>query len=190
MLEINLLPVREERRKAGQRQILVVLGACLIVSLAVVTAHYFKVRGDLKSAQASLAHTQTQIDKLKPELEQVEEYKSVKANIERKLDTIDNLDRSRTGPVKVFDEIATHIPDRLWLTKFQHSSNGVVIEGLSLDNELVALFMTALGDSPYFQSVELEETRAAEVDGFRLNEFRVRAAAVMATPKVTAQNAQ
>ncbi len=190
MLEINLLPVREERRKAGQRQILVVLAACLIASVAVVTAHYFKVRGDLNAARASLAQTQAQIDKLKPELEQVEEYKRVKANIERKLATIDTLDRSRTGPVKVFDEIATHIPDRLWLTKFQHSAAGVTIEGLSLDNELVALFMTALGDSPFFQSVELEETKATEVDGFRLNEFRVRAAAVMTAPKVTAQAAQ
>ena len=34
-----------------------------------------------------------------------------------------------------------------------------MVKGMSLDNELVALFMTALGDSPYFENVELAGDR-------------------------------
>ena len=47
---------------------------------------------------------------------------------------------------------------------------------MSLDNELVALFMTSLGGSPYFKNIELQETEAKDVDGLRLNEFAVSAA--------------
>jgi hypothetical protein len=51
---------------------------------------------------------------------------------------------------------------------------------MSLDNELVALFLTALEESPYFKNIELLETQAKEKDGFRLNAFEV--SGVMTSP--------
>ena len=93
---------------------------------------------------------------------------------------IDRLERSRSGPVHVLDELAIHSPERLWLTELEAEDGQVTVKGMSLDNELVALFMTALGDSPYFENVELQETEAKDVDGLRLNEFAV--SATIATP--------
>ncbi len=188
MLEINLLPIREAKRKAGQRQLVVMLAVTLAGSVALAALHFMKMRSDLSAARASLTRTQAEIDRLKPQLDQVEAFKKKKAAIEHKLGVIAELDESRSGPVRVFDEIATHIPDRLWLTKFEHSENGIGIEGLSLDNELVAAFMTSLSSSPFFQDVELEATEATDVGGFRLNEFRVRARAQMAGTSTVASS--
>ena len=190
MLEINLLPIREAKRKADQRQLAVLLAVTLAGSLALSVLHFMKVRSDLSTAQSSLSRTQAEIDRLKPQLEQVEAFKKKKAAIEHKLAVIEELDESRSGPVRVFDEIATHIPDRLWLTQFEHAENGIGIEGLSLDNELVAAFMTSLSASPFFQHVELESTEATDVGGFRLNEFRIRAQASMAAPSTVAAQSQ
>ena len=56
----------------------------------------------------------------------------------------------------------------------------ITIEGMSLDNELVALFLTALNESAYFDDVELRETKAKDMSGYKLNEFEL--SATLATP--------
>ena len=52
----------------------------------------------------------------------------------------------------------------------------MTVEGISLDNEIVAAFASSLGNSPYFANVELEETEATEIEGFKVNRFTLSAA--------------
>jgi type IV pilus assembly protein PilN len=175
MIEINLLPVREEKRKADVRQFAAMLGAALAGSILLAAAVHTKLVADVVSTRGQLATLQKQIDAFGPQLEQVERYRATKQAIESKLEVIGRLDRSRSGPLHVLDELSTNSPERLWLTRLRAKSGQITVEGMSLDNELVALFMTALGDSPYFDSVELKETEAREVGGLRLNQFEVTA---------------
>jgi type IV pilus assembly protein PilN len=176
MIQINLLPVREERRKANLRQLAVLMGVTVIGSAVLAAAFHVKMKGDVSDAQTRLSQTQQEIDRLKPQVDQVEHYRETKNQIEQKLDVIKRLDRSRSGPVHVLDELASHTPERMWLTKLRTEGGRISIEGMSLDNELVALFLTSLTDSAYFGEVELEETKAATLDGLKLNQFRLDAA--------------
>jgi len=192
MIRINLLPVREERRKADLRQFGVVLGAVLVGSLLIVGLYHIKLVTDVREAKASVAATQQEIERFKPQLAQLEEYRKTKAEIEKKLEVIERLDASRSGPVRIFDELAIHAPARLWLTKLEAHEGRIRIDGMSLDNELVALFMTALNESPYFDNVELRETAAKEMGGYKLNEFALTATLVTPTAakKTTAGGAE
>jgi type IV pilus assembly protein PilN len=182
MIRINLLPVREERRKADLRQFGLVLAGVFVGSIAIVVLYHTKLSSDVNGARAAVAATQREIDRYKPQLKQVEEYRKTKAEIEQKLEVIERLEASRSGPVHVFDELATHAPPRLWLTKLDAHGGTISVEGMSLDNELVALFLTALNESEYFTDVELRETKAKELGGYKLNEFKLRAN--LATPTV------
>jgi type IV pilus assembly protein PilN len=175
MIQINLLPVREEKRKADVRQFAALLGATFLGTLVVAGAVHLKLVADAVSTRNSLVQLQTQIDQFKPQLEQVEKYRATKQSIEAKLEVIGRLERSRSGPLNVLSELSTHAPERLWVTALDAKDARIVVKGMSLDNELVALFMTALGDSPYFKDVELEQTEAKAVDGLRLNEFELSA---------------
>jgi type IV pilus assembly protein PilN len=175
MIQINLLPVREEKRKADVRQFAALLGATFLGTLAVAGAVHLKLIADAVSARNSLVQLQAQIEQFKPQLEQVEKYRAAKQAIESKLEVIGRLERSRSGPLNVLSELSTHAPERLWVTGLDAKDARIVVKGMSLDNELVALFMTALGDSPFFKDVELEETEAKAVDGLRLNEFELSA---------------
>jgi type IV pilus assembly protein PilN len=152
----------------------------LVGSILLVVLYHTKLSSDVTGARAAVASTQREIDRYKPQLKQVEEYRKTKAEIEQKLEVIERLETSRAGPVHVFDELANHAPPRLWLTKLQAHGGTITLEGMSLDNELVALFLTALNESAYFTDVELRETKAKEVSGYKLNEFELRA--TLATP--------
>jgi len=181
MIEINLLPIREEKRKADLRQFSLLLGATFLGAVVLVGAVHMKVVGDLSGAKSELAKTQAELDQFKPQLAQVEEYRATKQAIEAKLQVIEELDLSRSGPVHVLDELSVHSPERLWITSIQASQGIITVKGMSLDNELVALFMTSLADSPYFTRVELLETEAKDVEGLRLNRFEL--SATLVTPR-------
>ncbi len=175
MIRINLLPVREARRKADARQQVVVMGGALLGAVLLALLFHQTVRSDISEARQQLAQLKTQLAQFKPQEDQVEAFKKKKADIEQKLGVIERLERSRSGPVHILDELATHIPERVWLTGLTADNGLIELNGLSLDNELVALFLTSLNDSPYFTNVELEETELKEVDELKLNTFRIQA---------------
>jgi type IV pilus assembly protein PilN len=187
MIRINLLPVREERRKASAQKLGVMLAGTLAGSIVLVgTVHAWMSHSISSSRELSRA-TQAEIQRFEPQLKQVEEFRKTKSEIEQKLGVIQNLHDARSGPVHVLDELATHTPDRIWINKVTIRGGKLTLEGMSLDNELVALFLTALEESPYFKGVELVETQAKDKDGFKLNQFEV--SALMTSPAAEARGA-
>ena len=114
-------------------------------------AVHWKVRHDISSTREQTLATQKEIDRFEPQLKQVEEFKKTKAEIEQKLDVIQGLNEARSGPVHMLDELATHTPDRIWISKISVHNGRMLMEGMSLDNELVALFLTALEESRLLQ---------------------------------------
>ncbi len=176
MLEINLLPVREARRKADLRQYVTQLVAMVILTVFGIGLMHSRIDDQIERAQARVRQMQNDINQFKPQLEQVAAFKKRKAELEKKIDVIDGLDRARTGPVRVLNELATKTPDRLWLTSLSTKGNTISLKGQSLDNELVALFLRSLGDSEYFANVDLDSTKlGAEKGGLKLVTFRIRA---------------
>ena len=101
---------------------------------------------------------QSDIDQLAPQVAWVEEFREKKAELEQKLRVIDGLEAARTGPVRILDELAIHTPDRLWLKTLETRGRALRLSGESIDNDLVAAFLRALGSSPSFESVDLEST--------------------------------
>jgi type IV pilus assembly protein PilN len=175
VIRINLLPVREARRKAQVRDQLMLLGATLAASLVLAIGAQQYVRAQIRGAQRRTVALQQELAQYKPQQEQVEAFKKKKAEIQQKLDVIERLDRSRSGPVHILDELAMRTPERVWLTKLNADNGRIELDGMSLDNELVALFLTKLNDSAYFSNVELKATELKKVDALKLNTFRIMA---------------
>jgi len=176
MLEINLLPVREARRQADLRQYMMQLVLMVILAMGVIGLVHSRIGDQVERAQVRVKQMQNDIDQFKPQLEQVAAFKKRKAQLEKKIDVIDSLDRARSGPVRVLNELATRTPDRLWLTSLSTKGRTISMQGQSLDNELVALFLRSLGDSEYFGNVDLDSTKlGAEKGGLKLVTFRIRA---------------
>lgn len=178
MIRINLLPVREERRKADLRQFAAMLAGTLVASVAVAALFHMQMRDRVQHTEARASGIQRQIDRFKPQLQQVKKYRKTKKQIEQKLEVIEELERRRSGPVRVLDELATHTPEKLWLTRLEAHDRALTLHGMSLANELVASFMEALSESPYFSNVELLETNATQKQGLKLNQFEISASLV------------
>jgi type IV pilus assembly protein PilN len=159
MIEINLLPVREARRAADIRQQLMQVCLMLIIVGSGIGFVHSEMNDKIEVANARVAQMQRDIDQFKPQLEQVAAFRKKKAKLEKKIDVIDELDRARSGPVRVMGELAMRTPERLWLKSVKTAGGTIKIRGSSLDNELVAVFLRGLGDSEYFDEVDLDGTK-------------------------------
>lgn len=175
MLKINLLPVREARRKADLRQYMMQLVLVVIVVVGAVGIFHSRLADQLEKTQARVAQMQSDIDQFAPQVAQVQAFKKRKAELEKKIGVIDGLDKARSGPVRVMDELATRTPDRLWLTEISTKGNTINLKGQSLDNELVALFLRSLGESDYFAAVDLGAAKLTESKGLKLVRFDIDA---------------
>jgi len=177
MLQINLLPVREVRKRAEARQTVMQLVLTLILTLFGIGAVHARLGTDMRRTESRIHQMEKDIARFKPQLEQVEAFKKKKSELEKKIDVIDSLDRQRRGPVRLMAELADKIPQRAWLTSLETSGGSIKLQGESLDNELVALFLRDLGTSPYFQDVDLQGTKLNSAKGgLKLVHFEVRAA--------------
>jgi type IV pilus assembly protein PilN len=159
MIEINLLPVREAKRAADLRQQLLQLFLVLFLVGAGIGFVHSEMNERLVLARARVVQMQRDIDQFKPQLEQVAAFRKKKAELEKKIDVIDELDRARSGPVRVMSELASRAPERLWLTSVTTSGGTIQLKGASFDNELVAVFLRGLSDSEYFSNVDLDGTK-------------------------------
>jgi type IV pilus assembly protein PilN len=181
MIQINLLPVREAKRKADIKQNILELVLMLIVlgtALGFAQAH---VMSQIDTTQSRIRQMENDIAKFKPQLDQVAAFRAKKAELQKKIDVIAGLDRARRGPVRVMDELATHTPERLWLDSIKTSGTQIELAGQSLDNEVVATFLGALGDSKYFANVDLNSTELGNgPEGLKVVKFKIQAS--MASP--------
>ena len=182
MLEINLLPVREARRKADLRQYFMQLVLVLIVVCGGVGLFHSRLIDQINRTEARVAQMQSDIDKFAPQLQQVEAFKKRKSELQKKIDIIDGLDKARAGPVRVLYEVASRTPDRLWLTAMSTKARQIKFQGQSLDNELVAVFLRKLGESQYFANVDLSSAKLAETKGLKLVRFEITADLVDGKP--------
>lgn len=176
MIRINLLPVREARRKAGVRQQGLLLVGAAAVGLVGALVLHLSVEARISSTRDHIAHAEAEFARLQETLAQIEDFRNRKEEIQRKLTVIAELEKSRTGPVRILDEIATRIPDRLWLTHLTMRNGVVEMRGYGLDNEIIAAFMTSLEESEFVTGVKLVETHL-ELDSkktLKLNSFRIR----------------
>jgi len=175
MIRINLLPVREARRAANMRKqgMLLAFAAgggvavCLLLStwMAARTAH----------ERSLITAREAEMKKLDATLKEVKKFQSEQEEIEQKLAIIDQIEAARMGPVKIMDELATRIPQRVWLTKMSEKNGTLELEGRSIDAEVVADFAAALEESPLLSGIDLQETKLEEVDGLKLSDFRLTA---------------
>jgi len=183
MIDINLLPVREARRKADVRQLGMQVLLALILGAASIGFVHSHIESRISDTEERIRQMEADIKQFQPQLDQVAAFRKKKASLEKKIEVIEDLDRARTGPVRVMSELATHMPDRVWLTTLSTEGNAIKMKGEGMDNELVAVLMRGLKESPYFEKVDLQGTELGNSkQGLKLVKFNIEATVASGKP--------
>ncbi len=179
MIRINLLPVRATRKQEAVRRHLILFVAGLAVVLLVGFGLYQAKNSDYKQVAERNARLQREINDLTKIIGEVEVFKEQQALLNKKLEVIRRLKANKTGPVHMLDELATHIPDKLWLEQIDEAQQRATLKGVSINNEVIATFMSRLEESPYFAEVYLVSIERTKKEDLKLKNFTITARLVV-----------
>jgi Tfp pilus assembly protein PilN len=166
MIRINLLG--QARPKAGRRPVdtgaalpLVFVGAGAALGIVALFLLYLSWQRQLNDENIRIKQLQAQKTDLEQIKQQVDTFEAQKKILTQRVQTIEQLQRDRTGGQELLDEIASTVSrtENLWLINMTRKGNSLSLDGASASVNSVANFITALKRSGYFQKVEIKETK-------------------------------
>ncbi|HEX7079042.1 MAG TPA: PilN domain-containing protein [Candidatus Eisenbacteria bacterium] len=179
MIRINLLP-RDERH-VKRNIVLPKIGTLMPVLVLLLVAALFTAFSVVQAMQVSrlkgdIARAEQEAEKLRPQIQTIQELTQKREELTRRLNVISNLDKTRLWRVKLVDELSKCVPDHLWLTNYEETgADKISIEGVTFSNLLVADFMSRLEASPLYGNVDLVVAEKGTIDQRNVVKFKVTA---------------
>ncbi|NOR23676.1 MAG: pilus assembly protein PilN [Desulforhopalus sp.] len=177
MLKINLLPVRQLKKRANAKNQLL---GMLLLFLLVITV--LGVTGALQANKISnlgvdIKALQKEKDSYTPTLQKIARLKKDREEYFRKTEIIKKLKSDSSLTVRTLDEVANRVDNqRMWLESLNQQTSSLRLSGVALDNQTIAQFMDHLKESPFVQNVTLASSSLKVVSGRNLKSFQLSCA--------------
>jgi len=137
---------------------LVLLLVTFLVPVLVAGAAYYKFHRDLVAKEAEVAAAREEVEKLRSVLKEVEEFKAKKAELEHKIQVINDLRDNQRGPVQVMDSISRALPELLWLDRMQMGPNQITLSGRAFNFNAIANLAENLDEVAEFREPNLRDS--------------------------------
>lgn len=188
MIRINLLPIKQDRRREAIRNQIILGALVLLVEIGVFVVMYMDLGTDIQTQENLNSAIQAEVQQVRRQIQDHQQILDEIVEFEKRQTAIDDLMEARTGPVHVMIELSNILSHRgrpnmdqasydkmvrldptagydknwdfrrIWVSKFSEKSKKVVIEGQALTHEDVAEFLRRINLSRFFVTSELIST--------------------------------
>jgi type IV pilus assembly protein PilN len=171
MIKINLLLARKEKRKGGAKKEFIVLIFSIVLLLGVFVYIQWGLNGKIEDTLAQNAKKREEIIKYKSLTTEVEKKKQEQKMLQNRLDIINSLRKDKGRAARVLDELGIDKPEKLQFESLKKDGAKLAIEGVALDDETIANFMTNLRKSKLFKNVDLIVSEQIEQGKMKVKKF-------------------
>jgi len=171
MTKINLLLARKEKKKIGVRKEFIVFILSVLLLLVLLALIHWRLEKEKGDTLAQIAQTKKEIAHYKSLTAEVIKAKEAQKMLQDKLEIINTLRREKTTPARVLDELSIDKPEKIHLESVKKEGSRLGIEGIALDDETIANFMTNLRKSNLFKNVDLIVSEQIEQNKIKLKKF-------------------
>jgi type IV pilus assembly protein PilN len=171
MIRVNLLPHRQLKREARQRQFGLMAAFTAIAASAIIFMAYTVINARIDSQSERNARLDAAIVKLDKEIKDIQDLKDqITAMLERK-QVVENLQTNRSQAVVVFDELSRQLPEGMYFKSVKQVGDVITLEGVADTNARVATLVRNYNSSTWLESPGLVEIKAVTVNGQKQNVF-------------------
>lgn len=174
MIRVNLLPHREEKRKARREQFYALSGLIAVLAGMIWFLGYGIINGYLGAQDNKNAFLKTQIAGLDKDIEEIKRLKEQTDSLLSRKRVIEALQANRAETVHLFNEMARQVPEGVYIKNIKQTKDQISITGYAQANSRVSTLMRNLESSPLLERPDLIEIKAETVGKRRLNEFSLR----------------
>lgn len=171
MIRINLLPHREERRKALRQQFYALSALMAALALFIWFVGYSLIEAMSEHQAEKNRLLKSEIAVLDKQIEEIKKLKEQTESLLQRKQVIESLQANRTETVHLFNELARQLPAGVYLKSIKQEGQKITLIGYAQSNARVSTLMHNLDESPILERPVLIEIKAAQVAKRRMSEF-------------------
>lgn len=171
MIRVNLLPHREERRKAQRQQFYALSGLVAVLAGFIWFLGFSLINGMIESQAEKNRFLKSEIAVLDKQIEEINKLKEQTESLLQRKQIIESLQANRSETVYLFNELARQLPPGVYLKSIKQEGQKITLVGHAQSNARVSTLMHNLDESPILERPVLIEIKAAQVGKRRMSEF-------------------
>lgn len=174
MITINLLPWREEVRKAKIIRAGLIAAGFALVAMAIVLSLHIYLSVLISNQQKKNDYLQSVINSEKIELTSLNDKKKQVEAIQSEIQHIVSLRKTSYQSIKLLDTLPRIIPDSVTLTKITKEQSNITLYGKSKSNIQITYLMKTIANMPIFKKQELIEITERKEAGDEGRFFQIK----------------
>lgn len=196
MIRVNLLPIKQARRRSQARMQLLLFAGLIVVQVIVLFAAYAIVNEEREEKRAQVEELRSEVRAIEQEVAGAEQLEAEAAALAEQLRVLSELEARRIGPVRMLDEVQAMLSPprdeedrvnqlrrdwnvewdtrRLWVESFEEGEGTFTLSGFAGNPDDVAEFLQRMTTAFYFDDVQLDFVeRTRQRDSAQLVQFRI-----------------
>ncbi len=171
MIRINLLPHREEKRRARQIQFYSLSVLAVLLGVIVWGLVHMAIGARIDYQDRRNAYLEKEIAILDKQIDEIKKLREqTKILLERK-DAVEKLQSDRSNVVHLMDQMLRILPEGVYLKSIKQTGDDINLVGYTQSNARVSTLMKAIQDSAWLESPNLVVINATTVNGAQISEF-------------------
>jgi type IV pilus assembly protein PilN len=194
-VRINLLPHREQKRAARQRQFISLAITLAILGLTVVGLVHGLLGAQIENQNSRNGLLKGEIAKLDEQIKEIDKLRDQIQQVLARKQIVETLQANRSETVHLLDQLVRQLPDGVYLKSIKQAGNKVTMVGYAQSNARVSTLMRNIEASPWISQPELVEVKLVAqpattgtpkpaADSPKVNEFTLNFYVKRATPPV------
>ena len=188
-MRINLLPHREQKRQARQRQFISLAITLAILGVAIVALVHAVLGARIDNQNSRNTLLKTRIAELDSQIKEIDKLRDQIQQVLARKQVVETLQANRNEAVHLLDQLVRQLPEGVYLQSVKQTDKKVTIVGFAQSNARVSTLMRNIEGSPWLEKPELVEIKLVTVPGQgraepqRLNQFTLNFQIRRTTPE-------
>jgi type IV pilus assembly protein PilN len=193
-VRINLLPHREQKRQARQRQFVSMAALLAVAGLGVVGLVHIVLASQIDGQNSRNTLLKTEIVKLDEQIKEIDKLRDQISQVLSRKQVVETLQATRNESVHLLDQLVRQLPDGIYLRSIRQAGTKITLIGYAQSNARVSTLMRNIQSSPWLSSPELVEIKLVPMPGTaqqrgaaasdRVNEFTLNLQVKRTTPPI------
>jgi type IV pilus assembly protein PilN len=171
IIRVNLLPHREIKREARQRQFNMMALVTASGALALVVLNYSFINSRIDAQLSRNARLEAGIVQLDQQIGDIKNLQEKIGVMLARKQVVENLQINRSQSVVVLDELSRQLPEGMYFKSIKQQGPLLSLEGVADTNARVASLVRNLTASLWLENPQLIEIKSLLVNGIKQNEF-------------------
>jgi type IV pilus assembly protein PilN len=170
---INLLPHREERRKASRKHFAIVAAMTAVLGGAIVLLVHGFYAAKVSEQVSRNDFLKKETEKLDKDIEEIKKLKDEIAALLSRKQVIETLQADRAQTVYLLDQLVRQLPDGVYLRSITQKGLRINLVGFAQSSARVSTLMRNVESSQWLEAPKLNEIKATIVGNKRVSEFNL-----------------